>query len=50
MRQIFTFSRFGYGLALMWMLFIVVVILSIVVFWSSRYWVYYEVDVEDDKE
>jgi multiple sugar transport system permease protein len=46
MRQIFTFSRFGYGLALMWLLFVVVVMLTIVVFWSSRFWVHYEVDVE----
>ncbi|MBV7330399.1 sugar ABC transporter permease [Chloroflexi bacterium TSY] len=45
MRQIFTFSRFGYGLALMWLLFIVIVVLTIVVFWSSRFWVYYEVDI-----
>jgi multiple sugar transport system permease protein len=50
MRQIFTFSRFGYGLALMWMLFIVVVALTVVVFWSSRYWVYYEVDVARERE
>lgn len=49
MRQIFTFSRFGYGLALMWLLFIVVVALTIVVFWSSRFWVYYEVDVAGEK-
>jgi multiple sugar transport system permease protein len=49
MRQIFTFSRFGYGLALMWLLFIVVVVLTIIVFRSSRYWVYYEVDVSKDQ-
>jgi len=46
MRQIFTFSRFGYGLALLWLLFIVIVVFSFAVFWSSRFWVYYEVDVE----
>lgn len=46
MRQIFTFSRFGYGLALMWLLFVAIVILTIVVFWTSRYWVHYEVEVE----
>jgi multiple sugar transport system permease protein len=50
MRQIFTFSRFGYGLALLWMLFVVVVILTIVVFWSSRYWVHYEVDIAGEKK
>jgi multiple sugar transport system permease protein len=50
MRQIFTFSRFGYGLALMWLLFVVVVVLTVVVFWSSRFWVYYEVDVAKEQK
>lgn len=45
MRQIFTFSRFGYGLALLWMLFVVIVALTLVVFRTSRYWVHYEVDI-----
>lgn len=50
MRQIFTFSRFGYGLALLWLLFVVIVALTIVVFWSSRFWVHYEVDIAEDKK
>ena len=50
MRQIFTFSRFGYGLALLWLLFIVVVVLTIVIFWSSRFWVHYEVDIAGEKK
>ncbi len=49
MRQIFTFSRFGYGLALLWMLFIVVVVLTIIVFGSSRFWVHYEVEIAGEK-
>jgi multiple sugar transport system permease protein len=49
MRQIFTFSRFGYGLALMWLLFLVIVVLTIVIFRSSRYWVHYEVDIAEEK-
>jgi multiple sugar transport system permease protein len=49
MRQIFTFSRFGYGLALMWLLFIVIVVLTIVIFRSSSYWVHYEVDIAEEK-
>lgn len=49
MRQIFTFSRFGYGLALMWVLFIVVVVLTLIVFRTSRYWVFYEVEIEGEK-
>jgi multiple sugar transport system permease protein len=44
-RQIFTFARFGYGLALLWVLFVIIVLLTIVVFWSTRYWVHYEVEV-----
>jgi multiple sugar transport system permease protein len=50
MRQIFTFSRFGYGLALMWLLFVVIVAFTILVFWSSRYWVHYEVDIAGEKK
>lgn len=46
MQQIFTFSRFGYGLALMWLLFVVIVIFTIIVFRTSRYWVYYEVEAK----
>jgi ABC-type sugar transport system permease subunit len=49
-RQIFTFSRFGYGLALMWVLFVVIVILTIVVFWSTRYWVHYETDISKESK
>ena len=49
MRQIFTFSRFGYGLALMWMLFVIIVLLTIIVFWSSRFWVHYEVEIAEKK-
>lgn len=39
-RQIFNSSRYGYGTALIWMLFTVVVILTAIVFWSSKFWVY----------
>jgi multiple sugar transport system permease protein len=49
MRQIFTFSRFGYGLALMWLLLVVIVVLTIIVFGSSRYWVHYEVEIAGEK-
>lgn len=45
-QQIFGFQRFGYGLALMWVLFIAILLLTILVFFSSRYWVYYETDQE----
>jgi ABC-type sugar transport system permease subunit len=42
--QVFANQRFGYGTALLWLLFIVIVVLSLIVFRSSRYWVYYEAE------
>ncbi|PLT44213.1 N-Acetyl-D-glucosamine ABC transport system, permease protein 1 [Paenibacillus pasadenensis] len=43
-QQIFATQRFAYGMALLWVLFVVIMILSIVVFTTSKYWVYYETD------
>jgi ABC-type sugar transport system permease subunit len=42
--QVFANQRFGYGTALLWLLFVVIVILSALVFRSARYWVYYETE------
>lgn len=42
-RQLFSFQRFGYGTALLWLLFIVVAALTIALFRTSRFWVYTEV-------
>jgi multiple sugar transport system permease protein len=39
-QQIFTNGRYGYGTALLWLLFIGILILTGVVFWSQKYWVY----------
>jgi multiple sugar transport system permease protein len=47
--QVFANQRFGYGTALLWLLFIVIVLLSILVFRSARYWVYYETEQEGGK-
>lgn len=41
-RQIFSLQRFGYGIALLWLLFIIVAALTILLFRTSRYWVYTE--------
>ena len=41
-RQIFSFQRFGYGMALLWLLFVVVTLLTIIVFKTARFWVYTE--------
>jgi multiple sugar transport system permease protein len=45
-QQIFASQRFAYGMALLWVLFVVILALSIVVFLTSKYWVYYETDQE----
>ena len=40
--QIFSNQRFGYGSALLWLLFLLILILTLLIFWTSRYWIYYE--------
>ena len=45
-QQVFAFQRFAYGMALLWIMFIVILLLTIVVFATSKYWVYYETDQE----
>lgn len=42
--QIFSNQRFGYGSALLWVLFVLILILTVIIFKTSRYWVYYEND------
>jgi len=39
-RQIFTHGRYGYGTALLWMLFVGTIALTAIVFWSQKFWVY----------
>jgi ABC-type glycerol-3-phosphate transport system permease component len=40
----FYHSNMAYGIAMLWMLFVLILILTLLVFRSSRYWVYYEVE------
>jgi multiple sugar transport system permease protein len=40
----FYHSNLAYGIAMLWMLFVLILMLTLLVFRSSRYWVYYEVD------
>lgn len=40
--QAFTNGAMGYACALSWLLFIIIMVFSIVVFRTSKYWVYYE--------
>jgi multiple sugar transport system permease protein len=49
-RQIFTYGRYGYGTALLWILFIVVVLLTWLVFWSAKFWVYEEQPSQEEKK
>jgi multiple sugar transport system permease protein len=40
-REAFSFNQMGYASALGWVLFGVILLVTIVLFWSSRRWVYY---------
>ncbi len=42
----FYHNNFGYGNAMLWLIFMLILLLTLIVFRSSRYWVYYEVDQE----
>ncbi|GCE25158.1 spermidine/putrescine ABC transporter permease [Dictyobacter alpinus] len=42
--QFFYFQRFGYGAALLWVLFLVILLITLIVFRSGVGWVYYEVE------
>jgi len=45
-QQIFVNRLYGYGTALLWMLFIGVVLSTAIVFWSQKYWVYDDAPAE----
>ncbi len=49
-RQVFTFGRYGYGAAILWFTFILLMLLALLLFWSSKYWVYYTQNVEGGAE
>ncbi|MEQ9162524.1 MAG: hypothetical protein RLN74_07450, partial [Ilumatobacter fluminis] len=40
--ETFVNFRMGYGAALAWAMFIVVFSLTLLLFWSAKYWVHYE--------
>ena len=40
-KQSFTFFNMGYGATLAWLMFIVALVFTVVLFGSARYWVYY---------
>jgi multiple sugar transport system permease protein len=46
-QQMFSFSNLGYASALAWVMFIVVLIITLAVFGTSRYWVHFAEEDED---
>lgn len=44
-KMAFNYTKFGYASALAWVLFIVLILLSVFIFWTSKFWVYYREDV-----
>ncbi|MEU2198925.1 sugar ABC transporter permease [Isoptericola sp. NPDC019482] len=49
-KEFFLSNRFGYGSAMLWVFFLVILGLTLVLLRSSRSWVYYEVDTEAERE
>ena len=49
-QEIFVRRRFGYGLAMTWVLFFGSIIVTRVIFWSSKFWVFYETDTSGGKK
>lgn len=43
-QQFFYNQRFGYGSAMLWVLFVIILAITLLVFRTSTFWVYYEVD------
>jgi multiple sugar transport system permease protein len=40
-KTFFTFQNMAYGAALAWILFGVILAVTLLLFWSAKYWVYY---------
>lgn len=40
-KQSFTFQNMGYGAALAWLMFLIALVITLILFATSRYWVYY---------
>ncbi|MCK6079399.1 sugar ABC transporter permease [Microbacterium sp. EYE_5] len=49
-QEFFLNNRFGYGSAMLWIFFIIILGLTLVLLRSSRSWVYYEVDADAERE
>lgn len=49
-QEFFLGNRFGYGSAMLWVFFLVILGLTLLLLRSSKSWVYYEVDTEAERE
>lgn len=47
--QIYNNQRYAYGNAMMWLLFMVVIVVTIFIFWSAKFWVYQAGGQEGEK-
>jgi multiple sugar transport system permease protein len=48
-QQFFANNRFGYGSAMLWVFFVIILIITLLVQRSSRLWVYYQVDRDTEE-
>lgn len=46
-RNAFEYLQMGYASALAWILTLIIIGITLLLFWSARFWVYYEVDTND---
>ena len=46
-QQFFSNLRFGYGSAMLWVFFVIILVITLLVFRSSTFWVYYAVDSDN---
>jgi multiple sugar transport system permease protein len=48
-QEFFASNRFGYGSAMLWVFFVIILVITLVVQRSSRLWVHYQVDGEQER-
>jgi multiple sugar transport system permease protein len=46
-QQFLSFNRFGYGSAMLWVFFVIIMAITLLVFRSGSFWVYYEVNRDE---
>ncbi|MFF6787101.1 hypothetical protein [Streptomyces sp. NPDC012510] len=47
--EFFANNRYGYGSAMLWVFFLVILVVTLIVLRTSRLWVHYEVDSEAER-